>query len=138
MNVSNGTLRVANEQKPTSKILKAGGGSFYSGMTLQDAKDSGLDKCFFRRDFSNLDKDGDNILSNEEIMREREREVKVLKADSIILGLCSIAELVFVCTAPKISNVLVFALATAITFSTNSVRKKNEKLNEELRKEFFA
>lgn len=138
MNINNDTLRTINEPKPTGKTLKANGGTFYPGMTLQEAQKIGRDKCFFRRDFRNLDKDKDGILSKEEVMKEREREAKVLLADSIIMGAIAIAELIYLWKSPKVANAAFTALATVCSLSSLSSYKKKVKLNEELKKEFFA
>lgn len=46
---------------------------FYAGMTLREAQRLGVDKSFWRRDFHNIDKDKDEVLSVDEIMRERKR-----------------------------------------------------------------
>ena len=138
MNINNDTLRIINEPKPTGKTLKANGGTFYAGMTLQEAQKIGRDKCFFRRDFRNLDKDEDGILSKEEVMKEREREAKVLLADSIIMGLFSLAELRYFFKGPQYTNAVFSVLAGACSLSSFSSYKNKVKLNEELKKEFFA
>ena len=138
MNINNDTLRINNDSQSAKNSLKANGGTFYPGMTLQDAKAIGRDKCFFRRDFYNLDKDGDNVLSKEEVMKEREREAKVLLGDSILMGLFAIAELIYLWKSPKVANAAFTALATACSLSSLSAYKKKVKLNEEIKKEFFA
>jgi len=52
---------------------------FYAGMTLKEAKARDVDKSFWRRDFHNLDKNGDGILSVDEVMNERKRSSKMNK-----------------------------------------------------------
>ena len=46
---------------------------YYAGMTLSEAKKLGIDKSFWRRDFHNIDKNKDEVLSVDEIMKERKR-----------------------------------------------------------------
>lgn len=46
---------------------------FFAGMTLEQAKINGTDKSWWRRDFHNLDKDGNGVLSVDEVMKERKR-----------------------------------------------------------------
>lgn len=57
---------------------------YYAGMTLTEAKKLGIDKSFWRRDFHNIDKNGDNILSADEIIKERKRSSK---QDKIMSGI---------------------------------------------------
>ncbi len=52
---------------------------YYAGMTLDDARKLGIEKSFWRRDFHNIDKDKDGILSKEEIIKERRRSSKINK-----------------------------------------------------------
>lgn len=52
---------------------------FYAGMTLAEAKRNGTDKSWWRRDFYNLDKNGDGVLSVDEIMNERKRSANLNK-----------------------------------------------------------
>lgn len=52
---------------------------FYAGMTLKEAKARDVEKSFWRRDFHNLDKDGNGVLSVDEVMNERKRSSKMNK-----------------------------------------------------------
>lgn len=52
---------------------------YYAGMTLDDARKLGIEKSFWRRDFHNIDKDKDGILSAGEIIKERRRSSKINK-----------------------------------------------------------
>lgn len=61
-------------------------GRFYAGMTLEQAKLDGTDKSFWRRDFSNLDKDANGVLSVEEIFKERNRAKTIYKVDAAVWG----------------------------------------------------
>ena len=69
-----------------SKIIRTANGVFHTGMTLDEARMIGRDKCVLRRDFENLDKNKDSILTNDEILLEREREAKMLKLDAILMA----------------------------------------------------
>ena len=67
--------------------IQAPYGRFYSGMTLREAKENGTDKSFWRRDFHNLDKNKDGVLSVNEIMKERKRESLI---DKITAGVFTV------------------------------------------------
>lgn len=56
---------------------------YYAGMTLTEAKKLGIDKSFWRRDFHNIDKNRDGVLSTDEIMNERKRASKI---DKVMAG----------------------------------------------------
>lgn len=51
-------------------------GKFYSGMNANTAKNQDIYKSKFSRDFCNIDKNKDGILSPEEILKERKLEAK--------------------------------------------------------------
>lgn len=51
-------------------------GKFYSGMNVNTAKNQDIYKSKFSRDFCNIDKNKDGILSPEEILKERKLEAK--------------------------------------------------------------
>ena len=57
---------------------------YYAGMTLNNAKLLGRDKSFWRRDFYNIDKNNDGVLSVDEIMKERKRSSR---SDKVIAGI---------------------------------------------------
>ena len=63
---------------------------FYSGMTLEQAKQKGIDKKFFGTDFEKIDFDKNGVLSNSEILHEREAEYKQIKAAPLLCGICAI------------------------------------------------
>ena len=96
---------------------------YYAGMTLTEAKKLGIDKSFWRRDFHNIDKNRDGVLSTDEIMNERKRASKIDKVMAgifagwgvvdafttkskgwLIAGLAIDAYLVFNCIARAIKN----------------------------------
>lgn len=67
----------AKPQPKTSKPEKpitTDSREFYAGMTIDEAKKKKLDKSVFNRDFSDMDKNKDGILSNIEILQERKVE----------------------------------------------------------------
>ena len=107
-----------------SKIIRTGNGVFHTGMTLDDARLIGRDKCFLRRDFNNLDKNKDNVLTNDEIILEREREAKMLKWDAILMGAFAVWDIVATIKRPSIFNAVFAALFTG--FSIDSIGRKNK------------
>ena len=54
-------------------------GQFHVGMTAQQAKEKDLYKSVFSRDFTDIDTDGNGVLSAAEICNERDRECKIEK-----------------------------------------------------------
>ena len=57
-------------------------GNFHVGMTADEAKEKNLFKTKLGRDFTDIDKNGDGILSADEIIKEREKECKSYKNNS--------------------------------------------------------
>ena len=57
---------------------------FYAGMTLNEAKRLGVDKSFWKRDFHNVDKNKDGVLSVDEILKERKHSSN---SDKIVAGI---------------------------------------------------
>ena len=51
-------------------------GKFYAGQTVQDARREGTEKMFLHRDFTEIDRNHDGVLSVDEIMRERKHQEK--------------------------------------------------------------
>lgn len=60
-------------------LIMCANNRYYAGMTLKEAKVKDLEKSFWRRDFHNIDKNGDGVLSVDEIMNERKRSSKINK-----------------------------------------------------------
>lgn len=60
-------------------LIQDANNRFYAGMTIAEAKRNGTDKSWWRRDFHNLDTNGDGVLSVDEIMNERKRSSKFCK-----------------------------------------------------------
>lgn len=119
-----------------SKIIKAGNGVFYTGMTREDAAMIGRDKCLLRRDFGNLDKNGDNVLTNDEIMLERERQAHVAIYDAIICGLFALDDVISIIKGPSsFFNFLFGALFTGCAIDSLNKKKKLEAANEQLRQQ---
>jgi len=61
-------------------------GKFYAGMTRKEAELDGTDSSFWHRDFNNLDKDKNDILSVEEIFEERSRVSKNHKISAALFA----------------------------------------------------
>lgn len=55
-------------------VLSVYGGRYYSGMTRTEAVQRGIDKRILGRDFIQIDRNKDGILSDEEILNERVTE----------------------------------------------------------------
>ena len=55
-------------------LIMCANNRYYAGMTLKEAKVKDLEKSFWRRDFHNIDKNGDGVLSVDEIMTERKQQ----------------------------------------------------------------
>lgn len=68
-------------------------GKFYAGMTLKEAQKNGTDKSFWHRDFHNLDKNKDGVLSVNEVMNERKRSSKIDKWTAGIFGTLGVLDL---------------------------------------------
>jgi len=131
-------VKPQNLQVAKGSVLRTASGVFYSGMTLHDAKMIGRDKCFLRRDFKKLDKNCDNVLTNDEIMLERDREVKRFKGDGIFIGLFALDEYVrlFKSSGGKIFNIIFAGIFTLGSINAFSKAKKLKESNEYIRKNF--
>ena len=74
-------------------FVKDASGRFYAGMTIDEARKNGTDKSVWRRDFHNLDRNKDGILSVNEIMNERNRSSKLNKWGVCGIGLLGLLDL---------------------------------------------
>lgn len=119
-----------------SKSIKTINGIFYTGMTRNDARAIGREKCFLRRDFNNLDKNKDNVLTNDEIMQERERQEHMMGLDVILCGLFALNDVVSIIKgqAGFISFLFAALFAACAVDSLNS-KQKAKAVNEELTKQ---
>ena len=75
-NFSQNSLSNSPQKRP---LITDANNRYYAGMTLKEAKIKDLEKSFWRRDFHNIDKNGDGVLSVDEIMTERKRSSKINK-----------------------------------------------------------
>lgn len=115
--------------------IRTGSGVFYTGMTLQDAKMMGRDKCLLRRDFSNVDKNKDWILTNDEILKERDNEVKRLKFDALLSGALALWDGVATIKKFSIWNAVFATLFGLMTVDSISRHNKLKAANEELKQQ---
>lgn len=69
--------------------------TYYAGMTAEQAKANGTYRSFWSRDFKNIDKNKDGVLSVNEIMKERKRTVRgnyivsAIAAGFAVLDICT-------------------------------------------------
>ena len=70
-NFSQNSLSNSPQNRP---LIMCANNRYYAGMTLKEAKVKDLEKSFWRRDFHNIDKNGDGVLSVDEIMNERKQQ----------------------------------------------------------------
>ena len=113
--------------------IRTANGVFYSGMTLNDAKMIGRDKCVLRRDFSDVDKNKDGILSNEEILNERDKEVKRLRVDALVMGAFGAYDAMSLTKGFSLWNLVFAGLFTAFTVDSVVRSNKLAKANQELK-----
>ena len=115
-------------------VIRTTNGIFYSGMTLQDAKMIGRDKCTLRRDFSDLDKNGDLILSNSEIMQERKREAKRSVVEGAVMSVFALDDLLSLRKGFSLWNVgfgLLFSFFAVEAFSrSKKIKESNEYIEQ--------
>ena len=109
-------------------------GRFWSGMTLKEAQQNGVDKCKFRRDFYNLDKNCDGVLSVQEVMNERERDARIDKFSAIAFA--SIGLLDYLTSSSKGERAFwlgIDAVCAAMSwFSYNKINNDTQKYKEML------
>lgn len=119
-----------------SKEIRTNDGVFYTGMTANNAKNIGRYKNILRRDFTNLDKNKDNILTNDEIILERERDAKMFLWDILLVGFFAAINIYSSIENKKFLNFIfsgIFSLLTAESIILGSkVHKNNKKLKKEL------
>ncbi len=78
--------------KPNANLITNANGKFYAGMTLDEAKRNRTDKMLFRRDFKNIDKNGDGVLSVDEIITERKRSASNNKGWAVGFGITGLID----------------------------------------------
>ncbi len=71
------------ETNAVKNDVKTVSGKFHAGMTRKEAEEASLDSCLFSRDFNDIDRNGDGVLSVRELCEERKLETDkgVRKAD---------------------------------------------------------
>lgn len=122
-----------------SKLIKTTDGIFYTGMTRDEAKMIGRDKCLLRSDFEKVDKNKDNVLTNDEIMFERERQAHLCKWDAILCGIFALDDARHLIKGRvDLWNVLFCALFTGFAIDALNRKKKIEAANTELKNQLLA
>lgn len=116
---------------------------YYAGMTLKEAKAKDLEKSFWHRDFHNIDKNKDGVLSVDEIMNERKRSSTINKIIAVTFaGLGTIDLISNIKDGSKIGLLIDLALDTYIGYSAfNRAMKTDQKTKEyeqQLQKNFNA
>ena len=121
-----------------SRMIHSSSGRFYTGMTREDARAIGAEKNFFRRDFNNIDKNKDDILTNDEILLERELEANRLKIDTVLCSLFALDDIFWAVKGSKgmrLFHSLFAALFAGIAISSVSQKKRMDATNDRLRQE---
>ena len=121
-----------------SNIIHCSGGRFYTGMTRDEARQIGAEKNVFRRDFNNIDKNKDNVLTNDEILLERECEANRLKIDTVLCSLFALDDIFWAVKGSKgmrLFHSLFAALFAGIAISSVSQKKRMDATNDRLRQE---
>lgn len=122
-----------------TKRVRTASGVFHTGMTLDDAKMIGRDKCVLRRDFSNVDKNGDNVLTNDEIMVERQRESKMLGFDAFLCGAFALDDWIRIFKGNRtVWNFAFAGLFTAFAIDSLSRKSKLKKINEDIKQQLMV
>ena len=121
-----------------SKMIHSISGRFYTGMTREEARAVKSEKNFFRRDFNNIDKNKDDILTNDEILLERELEANRLKIDTVLCSLFAVDDIFWAVKGSKgmrLFHSLFAALFAGIAISSVSQKKRMDATNDRLRQE---
>ena len=124
---------VTNNNIVQQAVLRTGSGVFYEGMTLADAKQIGRDKCLMRRDFSNIDKNKDNVLTSDEIMQERDKEVKRLRFDGFLASSFALMDAVSTFKKFSLWNIAFATLFSLFAVDSFSRMKKLDSTNKSLK-----
>ena len=123
----NNRTSFAGKYKDRSYITDPSG-RFYAGMTIQEARLDGTDKCVWRRDFYNLDKNADGVLSVEEIFDERNRSLKWHKISAGIFSGLAVLDAFLPTGKEKVISLLLDAIIIASDLkSIHNISKTNER-----------
>lgn len=85
-------MMIDSSAKINSNLITNANGRFYAGMTLNEAKRNGTDKMLLRRDFGNIDKNRDGVLSVDEIIAERKRSASNNKGWAVGFGVTGLID----------------------------------------------
>lgn len=112
-------------------------GRFYAGMTLKEAQNNGTDKSFWHRDFHNLDKNKDGVLSVSEVMNERKRSSNIDKFFTGLFGLWGLADIMTGSGSKtwRLLNILLDAyIVGSSAMSAYKTDKGTQRINKELQR----
>lgn len=121
-----------------SKMIRTTNGVFHTGMTLEEARLLGRDKCVLRRSFDKVDKNKDEILTNDEILAERDREAKMFGWDAVFMGAFAVLNIALLFKRFNIFDVLFGGLFTTFAIDSISRKSKLKNVNEELKQQLYV
>lgn len=102
---------------------------FYAGMKLAEAKRNGTDKSFWSRDFSNIDTDGNGVLSVDEIMKERKKMAKRARNSGLCWSALAITDMFI--PQSRFGRVFDVLIDGALVFASfNKMNKINNKTKD--------
>lgn len=112
-----------------SILIQDPSNKFYAGMKLAEAKRNGTDKSFWSRDFSNIDTDGNGVLSVDEIMKERKKMAKRARNTGLFWGALAVADMII--PASRFGRMFDLIIDGALVFASfNKMNKINNKTKE--------
>ena len=112
-----------------SILIQDPSNKFYAGMKLAEAKRNGTDKSFWSRDFSNIDTDGNGVLSVDEIMKERKKMVKRARNSGLCWSALAITDMFI--PQSRFGRVFDVLIDGALVFASfNKMNKINNKTKD--------
>ncbi len=112
-----------------SILIQDPSNKFYAGMKLAEAKRNGTDKSFWSRDFSNIDTDGNGVLSVDEIMKERKKMAKRARNSGLCWSALAITDMFI--PQSRFGRVFDVLIDGALVFASfNKMNKINNKTKD--------
>lgn len=112
-----------------SILIQDPSNKFYAGMKLAEAKRNGTDKSFWSRDFSNIDTDGNGVLSVDEIMKERKKMAKRARNSGLCWSTLAITDMFI--PQSRFGRVFDVLIDGALVFASfNKMNKINNKTKD--------